>query len=204
MLKKPGRLKTGGEGFQASLKSKGRGLMARAGFFRVARNPESNMKAVGKEQGYTLIELLVSIVVLAFALLSLIQLFANLSMHQVHAQYRTTATLLAQELIEEISSKRFDERLIKAGGQWSSTGVDAGESSINRTTFDDVDDYNGWSESLGAPYNGYSRTATVGYVTDDLVSAGTRASNYKRVTVRVFQSGNQYAELVTVISPVNR
>ena len=71
------------------------------GSHKVLRSPYSSF------QGFTLIELIISMVILAFAALSMMQLFSNLGTQQAASDYRRTATLLAHELMEEIESKRF-------------------------------------------------------------------------------------------------
>jgi Tfp pilus assembly protein PilV len=205
MLNKPGKLKIGGRGFQASLKFRRSESNDSGPFFREIRNPKKEMDTAGKEKGSTLIELLVGIVVLAFAILSLIQLFSNLSVSRVHASYRNTGTLLTQELMEEIMSKRFDEMEGKdASGYWSTTGVDTGETAGNKSTFDDVDDFSGWSEALTGDFNGFTRTASVIYVAPgNLNTASTRDNEYKRITVQVYNGGNKYSELISIATPVN-
>ena len=158
-----------------------------------------------KPNGFTLIEIIISLVVLGFALFGLINLFMNLSVQNVAAQYRGTATMLAQELLEEIKAKRFDESTLKdINGNWSNfgnPGTDSGENATNRATFDDVDDYNGWSESLSSPYTGFTRTASVIYVASgDLNTSSTRDNDYKKVIVTVSRGGATYSQLSTLMS----
>ncbi len=157
------------------------------------------------ERGHTLIELIAAIVVLGFALLGLIGLFFNLSVNNNQTKYRTAATVLAAELMEEIKSKRFDEAAARdAAFNWSALGVDTGETAGTRSTYDDVDDYNGLSENLASPNSGFTRAVTVSYVdAGDLNTAvGTQDKNYKRVSVGVSRSSVVFATLVSIIAPM--
>lgn len=163
------------------------------------------------EAGTSLIEMILVVLLLSITILSLLKLFGDLSLVSVGPDYRMTGNQLAQELMEEVKSRRFDEKGAKtADGNWSTTlGPDPGEStSGTRSTLDDVDDYNGFSESLSSPYSGFSRSVSVSYVNaGDLNTPLTIPQNvpnnwtpeYKRVVVTVTQGGVQRAQLVTVV-----
>jgi MSHA pilin protein MshD len=159
------------------------------------------------QSGGSLIEIVISIVILSLALLALIYLFLFMSKGIVTAQYRSTATYLARDLMEEILSRRFDEKVMKtdegSGPVWSSTGVDTGENSANKNTFDDVDDFNGRTDT---PLTGYTRTVTVFYVNsgnlNQQVTISATQQDYKRISVVVSKGGTNYAELVTLKAPL--
>ncbi|MBU2437380.1 MAG: type II secretion system GspH family protein, partial [Candidatus Omnitrophica bacterium] len=94
-----------------------------------------------KKRAITLIEIIAVIVVLAIAIPTLSIMLVNASWSSARSEALADAAIYAQELMEEIKSKRFDEN---ASSPWSSTlGVDSAESSSDRTTFDDVDDFVG-------------------------------------------------------------
>jgi len=157
------------------------------------------------ERGHTLIELVIAIVVLSLALLGLVGLFFNLAVNNIKTKYRSAATVLAEELTEEIKSKRFDEAAARdASNNWSVLGIDTGETSGTKSTYDDIDDYNGWNETLSSPNAGFTRAVTVSYVdAGDLNTAvGTRDKNYKRVSVTVSRGGTTYATVNTIITPM--
>jgi hypothetical protein len=100
------------------------------------------------------------------------------------------ATALAFDLAAEVCQARFEDP------EEPSTvlGRESGESASDRRTFDDVDDYNGWTEEPAQARDGseladassYRRSVTVEYVDPnqpDVVSGA--ATDLKRVTVRV-------------------
>ena len=134
----------------------------------------------------------------AIALLALVSLRFNTTVLEnktveVENKVYLTAFSLADDLIEEIKQKAFDEQTV----EWkaipaedlspaSSFGpVDPGESTVN--TFDDIDDYHGYQKAVSLPHvENYSVMSTVDYVsaTDPDVYSSTQ-TYFKRITVRV-------------------
>ena len=162
------------------------------------------------QRGTSLIELIFVVVLLAAMVLSFTKLFMDVSVTSTNPQFRLTATMLAQELMEEIKSRRFDENEAKtADGNWSKTmGTDNGETTGSRSSLDDVDDYQGFTENLSAPFSGFSRSVSVAYVNQDALNTTLTIPNsvpnnwtpdYKRVQVTVNQGGSQRAQLVTIV-----
>ncbi|MBN1793370.1 MAG: type II secretion system protein [Candidatus Omnitrophica bacterium] len=115
-------------------------------------------------KGITLIELAIIIVVLSIAIPPLLNLIAEVSQKSVKAEALNTATSLSQVLMEELCSKKFDERDTEDDtGNWSAVlGPDTGESA--RADFDDVDDFHGWSGLVDDQFPYYTASVTVGYV----------------------------------------
>ncbi len=109
---------------------------------------------IANQRGFTLIELIVTIVVTAIALTGLGVGLLTASRNSVDPVISMRAATLAQAYLDEILSKRFDEqngiggvtRCNEAGQPTCSIamGADTGET---RATYDDVDDYNGLNES---------------------------------------------------------
>jgi hypothetical protein len=124
---------------------------------------------------------------------SLKHLFAETTMTGARAVVRPTAVSLANEMMEEIKARKFDERSAKdASSNWStSLGPDSGESV--KSGFDDVDDFNGYTQSFPG-YTGYTATVNVGYVTTANINAVIAipspatngcTSSYKLITVTI-------------------
>ncbi len=166
------------------------------------------------QKGYSMIEITLSIVLLAIAIPSLLLWFSELNRGSVAPQALPTANFLAAQMMEEIKSRKFDERSAKdANGNWSTTmGVDSGESAANKATFDDVDDFNGWVQTFGANYPGYSASVTVGYVASNnlntLLTIPQPVSNnwtpsYKRISVTLTHPNLAAAiQIVTIVTEV--
>lgn len=175
--------------------------------------PRLCIQRTSGERGFTLLETVMSMMLLSFALLSLIKVFSDISFVSVKPEFRNIQTMLAQELMEEIRSKRFDELTAEdANENWSSVlGVNTGETSGTKATFDDVDDYNGFSESLSSPYVGFSRSVTVSYVAGSDLDTGLTipspittdwTPDFKKIRVTVSNSAMPSLTVDTVISAV--
>ncbi len=114
------------------------------------------------------------------------------------------ATQLAAELLAEVQLRKWDEGTPSARPGYpaytvtysTGFGVDSGESSSSKAGFDDVDDFDGWSESppqdpVGnalAELSNFTRTVSVDFVTSSLVVV-TSTSDYKLVTVCATRTG---------------
>lgn len=148
------------------------------------------------QKGFSMIELVMTIMLLSLGIPSLMHLFAETTMTGARAVVRPTAVSLANEMMEEVKSRKFDERSAKdASNNWSTTlGPDSGESA--KANYDDVDDFNGYSQSF-AGYTGYTATVSVGYVTaanmNTVIALPSPATNgctssYKLITVTISNS----------------
>jgi len=155
------------------------------------------------ERGFSLVEIVISMLVLTVVFGGLMSFMMDFSLKKAVEQKRRVAVVAAKELIEEIKSKRFDtlsSQNVSTG--WSAIGVDAGETAGTKSTFNDVDDYNGLSETLASPFTGFTRSTAVTYVSSAAIdtAAASRFNDYKKVTVSVSSGGTTYAQFVTVVS----
>jgi hypothetical protein len=128
---------------------------------------------------------------LIFALLSLqfnSSVLGN-STTEIEDKVYLTAFSLADDLIEEIKEKAFDEKTIDfqaiAANQLTSPGNLTYESGENWPDFDDIDDYNGYKKLVDLPHaEGYNLSCTVNYVDSDGNDITTQ-SYFKKVTITV-------------------
>jgi len=107
---------------------------------------------LSKSKGFTLIETIVGIVVLAISFSLITTLIFPLTEQSADQLHQIRAAELGQSMLNEIQNKAFDEKSDKAGGI-----IRCGESGVTCTTnadlgadgtearkaYDDVDDYNG-------------------------------------------------------------
>lgn len=128
-------------------------------------------------KGFTLIETIVGIVVLALSFSILTTLIYPLSEQSADQLHQIKAAELAQSVLNEIQHKAFDENSDMAGGRvrCGETGADdcstvmAAETGETRATYDDVDDYNSLpageikdsQEQTLDLYTGYSMSISV-------------------------------------------
>jgi MSHA pilin protein MshD len=101
--------------------------------------------------GFSLVEATFSIVIVGVMLVAALQTAAAARVLTQRSADRSRAALLAQELMSEILQQPYEDATAGRG----SFGPEAGESGPgNRSLFDDVDDYHGWSESPPRDRNG--------------------------------------------------
>jgi len=147
----------------------------------------------GKLKGVTLIELIWVIVIMGVALPVLLRMWADVAWRGVRSEAIADATFYAQELMEEIKSKRFDENITPP---WSATlGPNSGES--GRASFDDVDDFNGYSDT---PATGYTRTVAVNYaaLSGSTWTVSGTSTDFKQITVVINHNKNFFKDLTLV------
>ncbi len=119
-------------------------------------NGDSQHGAAGKQHGATLIELVVSMVILAIAMTSLSVQFFSQTTRAVEPLFEIRAAELGQALMDEILAKPYDENS-PAGGvpacddDSCSPVLGAEPDETSRIDFDDVDDYHYYCDS-SPPY----------------------------------------------------
>lgn len=144
-------------------------------------------------RGFILIEVSVVTVVIALALTAFLPLFIVSIRANKAAERIAAATRLSSELLEEVRLHRWDEKTPVPSAHIASPsaiGIDAAETASDKRTFDDIDDFNGWSENppqdpvmrpLSA-LSAYTRTVSVKYV-DASLNNSASPTDYKQVTV---------------------
>lgn len=110
---------------------------------RIIAETESVRERKRQSGGFTLIEILLSLAILVMAIPILASLFPWGMKQPAEARERSQAVFLAQELLEEILARKWDENATPPGKTTvpSTIGLDAGEVASDRTTYDDLDDY---------------------------------------------------------------
>ena len=168
------------------------------------------MKARAANAGFTLIELVITIVITSVALVAIIYGWSISAQHSADVTWQARTAYIGQTYLEEILTKRFDENsssdgLLPCGvGTFGTDTMPACTSAANfgndseaRANFDDVDDYHGLTEvplSLldniftgnNNPYSNYSVSVAVAYDTTQI----NVTSMVKRITVTVTPPGN--------------
>ncbi|MBU1043033.1 MAG: hypothetical protein KJ915_01390 [Candidatus Omnitrophica bacterium] len=163
------------------------------------------------QAGFSYIEVLMAVMILALALIPLLSQFYIGFQGNINAELVTQATDLADDLMEEIKSRRFDENEFPDEPvNLSSFGPDFGENANNRATFDDIDDYNNWSkhppESLDqlvlTDFKNFTRSVSVKYVRVNNNSwvISSSPTYYKSITVRVTHPKLNDKTIETIVS----
>jgi MSHA pilin protein MshD len=161
-------------------------------------------------RGFILMEAAVCILVLSLALAALLTMFSMTLKASRSTQNVIVATQLAQEMLEEVRLRKWDQETPTPAAYIqtpSAIGIDAGEVATEKTTFNDIDDFNGWSEkpangplqtALNVAFSSYTRTVTVAYV-DPNLNATAGPTDWKQVTACAQPPGNLKAVCLDTI-----
>lgn len=125
-----------------------------------------------RQQGMTLIEMVLTISILAIALTGLTVMIQGGLSRSADTLLEVRAVALAQSYLDEILSRRFDEQSeangippCRAGAKPCTAEGSFGSDGETRATYDDVDDYHGLVEGDGEanPLRDSLGTTRVGY-----------------------------------------
>ncbi|MFN1836117.1 hypothetical protein AB2B38_012705 [Balneola sp. MJW-20] len=98
---------------------------------------------------------------------------------------------LANNIIEESRVTAFDEETvtgfvpINIPTDFTAIGVDVGETTSDRSTFDDFDDYDGWSGTITTEQGDYTVSSEVTYLNSSTLQPTTSKSTLKQITVTI-------------------
>jgi hypothetical protein len=126
-------------------------------------------------KGLTFLEVVFALFILTVALLGFSQIFNTAQQSSGRANHEIIASNLAGGLMAEIMSKNFTDP--------ETPGSFGSEEGTNRYDFDDVDDYDDWSES---PPKTAGKPAGGGYLDMDGTSGTPNYSNYSRTVIVKF------------------
>lgn len=143
--------------------------------------------------GLSLIEVVVSTLIVAFIMTTSLQTVTT----AVSIRSRTTQLQLGPALARDLMCEILARPYTDPDTESTTIGVDIGEGSSNRTAFDDVDDFNGWSTAspekpdgtampIGA---GWKRSVNVSFITPSDMSVSMVDLGLKRITVTATSPG---------------
>ncbi|OGB33790.1 MAG: hypothetical protein A3F78_20645 [Burkholderiales bacterium RIFCSPLOWO2_12_FULL_61_40] len=145
----------------------------------------------GRSRGFTLIELIVFIVVIGAGLAGILSVMDNVVASSADPMVRKQAAALADSIMEEILLQPFCDPDTVNAVAVPPVCAAIGPPEANRTLFDDVDDYDGIDEVVGAvgavfvglpvALNGYGVQIAVAPAAFDVIAN----TNSKDITVTV-------------------
>jgi MSHA pilin protein MshD len=138
-------------------------------------HPWRQHRGPGPARGFTLIEAVIAVVVLAIGLTGLLAAFRTVGRHSADPVVARQMAALAQEMMEEISLKPY------------AAAANSAPSGCARDTYNDVADYHGYSSSTICTIDGVAIPQLSGYAISVSVVSGTlgSVSAAKRITVTV-------------------
>ncbi|WP_250656583.1 type II secretion system protein [Alkalimarinus coralli] len=155
------------------------------------------MKPAHKQRGMTLVEMVISIVLISIAMTAVLTAFSTSMGRSSDPLWKNKSLKLAQLYLDEILSKKYDVSTPLGGVPATPVGAVScnvsGPKAGSRASYNNVDDYNGINEkpqfvtgaALGA-YDGYNVKVSVVCAGDDV---GLATNNAKRITVTVTPPG---------------
>jgi MSHA pilin protein MshD len=140
---------------------------------------------LNNQQGISLLELIVTIIVLGIGMVGVLPLMLQTVTHSIDPILQQQANAIAQSYLEEILAQHFSDP--------NQPEIGSAEFGEIRATFDDVQDYNSLPDTVVRDYSGTSISALNGYavtvsVNNDVL--GTNAAKALRVDVRVTHRRN--------------
>ena len=136
-----------------------------------------------RHRGFTLIELIITVIVIGIAAAALLSVFANLARGSADPVIQQQATSIAEAYMEEILLRAFED---PQGGE--SGGAEGGET---RPSYDDVQDYNSLGTTQVRDQNDNPIASLAAYNVFVTVAAGTlntitaASGNAMQIDVRV-------------------
>ncbi len=164
--------------------------------------------------GFTLVEAAISIVLVSVLLVAALNTVASAKLGKQKTVERGRAHLLAQELMSEIMHQNYADPedvgkidLRDPSLTTSAIGLDSGESGSNRSGYDDVDDYNGWTADPPQNKDGSVITNLTGWkrivaverrMLADPTQLTATEEGLKHITVQVERNGALIAQLEAI------
>lgn len=134
-------------------------------------------RRVQLENGMTLMELVMSIMIIAIAAGAVLGLLSQTSGHSADAMIITQAVSIGEAYAEEIGLQSFDD-------------PDGSDGETLRASFDDIDDYNGLVDNgardqFGNPLPGLSAYTVSVNVQSSAALTGVASGDVQRIDVRI-------------------
>lgn len=150
-------------------------------------------------QGFTIVEATISLVIVSVVLVAALSTVGASQAMRFRSDRRSRGLLLAQDLMNEILQLPYADP-----DQTPVNGLEPGEGSVDRTAFDDIDDYGGW---VGSPVvhvdgtavlnaTGFTREVSVEWLnaTNLLLTFGSE-TGMKRIRVKITAGGQEIVTL---------
>lgn len=144
--------------------------------------------------GYTeVLQTMAAMIIFSVILMNANHMIQRNSMMQVQTELEQEVIALGQEVIEEARTKSFDQVTVDAvappssipGGFTAPGGLGPGGGETSRKSFNDFDDYNGWSDTFITEHGEFEVSAEVYYVDPLNYQKTMSTSTFKKIDVLV-------------------
>ena len=157
-----------------------------------------------RRTGLSLVETAISVVIVGGMLTAALNAAGAARVGTQLSGYHARGATLAQDLMAEILVQAYQDPDAASGN----LGLDASDSDLgNRSTFDDVDDYSGWTASppqdkdgtVMSDLTGWKRNVTVVYANpSDIMQSVVTGTGIKRIVVTVTRKDMQIAQWTAI------
>ena len=153
----------------------------------------------GNAKGFTLIEIMVSLILLTLSFMVFLQALNTGKTVRAHSELRTVQSVIMNSLENQIRARRYDEN---TASPWSSTlGKESGETAVMH--FDDIDDFHQYTINEVSEHPAFGISVAITYVSP-ASGFNTPESNqtaFKSVTVTVSHKTLSDMTDTMIISP---
>lgn len=167
--------------------------------------------SISRRSGFIVIEASLTTFLIATAGVALVTVYFVTLRASTNSEYTTLASNLSLRLMEEVRMRKWDERSPVPSNytrRRSSIGVDGGETSADKTTFDDIDDFNGWKESppldpmmrVIPGFSVFSTSVAVRYVSPTTLAPSGGTTDFKQISVCTWTAKRKSVCLDTLIT----
>lgn len=164
-----------------------------------------------RRQGFLLIEALLTLGVIAVSLTALSAALIMIIKSNSTGEGSVVAVQLSTRMLEEIRLRRWDENTPIPPDYTrnrSTIGRDGSESASDKKTYDDIDDFDGWTESPPKdPYmnsltefDDYTTSVTVGYLNVTTLAPTATKTDFKKVAVCTWRRKRKSICLDTILT----
>jgi MSHA pilin protein MshD len=156
------------------------------------------LRRTDRARAFTLAEAIIAVVITSGMLVASLNVIGSAAKSRSIQLERTKGSALARDLMAEVVRNRYKDPLNTV------FGAEGGET---RSTFDDIDDYNGYVETSAKARDGtvlpgaagWTRRVDVAWVqVNDLVTVRSLDGHLKRITVTVTSPGGRVTSLVSL------
>ena len=153
----------------------------------------------GNAKGFTLIEIMVSLILLTLSFMVFLQALNTGKTVRAHSELRTVQSVILNSMENQIRARRYDEN---TASPWSSTlGKESGETAIMH--FDDIDDFHQYTIDEVSEHTAFGVSVAVTYVSpaSEFNTPQSNQTDFKSVTVTVSHKTLSDMTDTLIISP---
>ena len=154
-----------------------------------------------RRAGFGLLEALIAVMLTGLLMVASLRSLGASKRREASTSDQVRAKQLAADLMNEVLRQQYQEPVSAIG-----FGPESGETTGNRSLFDDVDDYVNWSatppiDRSGTPlagFAGWTQRVTINWANSSTLATTTSANTgLKKITVTISKSGKTVSQMIS-------